>query len=894
MGGLVFTPVFAGAAVRGVVQDASGAKVAHAEVQIRNAAGAILLVVWTNEEGRFDWPGGGAGYYQLRISAQGLSPSLRVVLMGPRSEPCVITLEPESVYTRVTVSATRGGAEEAMSSPHVAFIQDLADILKRPVATLGNVLEREPGVLVQQSTYAQASPFLRGLTGYHVLNLVDGIRFNNSAFRSGPNQYLAFLEPTQALRVEALLGPTGSQYGSDSLGGTIHVVTEEPRFGGAPGWETHGEFALGGGSADLSGIGRARVSLAKPSVFWLAGVSGRRHHDLRAGQGHDSRNVFHRLFGMSRDEVRDLLGSRLQDTGFRQYGVQTKVAARLRPDQTLTLHAQRGGQDQVRGYKDLLGGLGRMQSAFDPQILNWFSGRYEHAGLGLLDSLSGTFSINSQADGGLRQDLRHTDPVTRDFSRVNAYGYTAQATAAWAGRLLTCFGGDIYDERITSRRSVTNPATGTVTRPRPLYPSGSRYQNFGFFGQGSYELSSALRASAGARVTGVRFQTREDARLGVPDSSQWFRDVTFHTSLRWQWTRALGWHGIVSRGFRAPNLNDLGALGLNDLGYEIPAAEAIPAGALLGTDAGEGALSKGQRVPPLAAESLMNYEFGARVTVRRLYARVQFFNAEFYDPIVRRTLLFPASDAPERLAGLPVTVLPQTGAQREQGVVSVATQLDPRAVKAFVNDGRARYYGLETVARHTIAGRWSIEANYGYILGRELNPNRNIRRLPPQMGAATLRHTPSGRSPWVEVSLGAAGAQERLSGGDNDDERIGASRRRRDIADFFRGSRVAPCLDPATGVFRPTGETLAQIQNRVLPLGALINGVRVVDDNTRVPLYRSTPGWVTLHLRSGIPLGERWQALAAVENLLDRNYRTHGSGIDAPGVHLYLSLIWRF
>ena len=73
---------------------------------------------------------------------------------------------------------------------------------------------------------------------------------------------------------------------------------------------------------------------------------------------------------------------------------------------------------------------------------------------------------------------------------------------------------------------------------------------------------------------------------------------------------------------------------------------------------------------------------------------MQVFDAELYDPIVRRTLLFPAGSAPETLAGLPVTALPPSPAQQERGLVTVATAFDRRAVKAFVNDGRARYYGL--------------------------------------------------------------------------------------------------------------------------------------------------------------------------------------------------------
>lgn len=873
------------AQLRGVVTDVSGQPVPYAGVEIRRPTGAFLAARQTNEAGRFEWEDEepGAGLLQVRVSRNGLEASEVLVDLSARTDLVRITLQPASVFTRLVVTATRGSAEEAAASPHVSVLKDSADVRRRPLATLGNALEQEAGILVQQSTYAQVSPFLRGLTGYQVLNVVDGIRFNNATFRSGPNQYLAFLEPAQAQRVEAMLGPTGTQYGSDSLGGTIQVFSPESRFEDAPGRAVHGDLRLGGASADLSGHGAANVSVAGERYFWLGGVSGRNHGDLRAGHGHDSRNVFHRLFGMSPDDVRELLGSRMQDTGFRQYGVQTKVALRPRAGHLATLHYLRSVQDGVRGYKDLLGGLGRLTSTFEPQALNWFYGRYEKLGVGRLDSLSGTFSLNEQSDGSVRQHLHENDPILRDRSRVRSFGYIGQGTMHWGRRAAAAFGGEIYDEHVASEREVRNPVTQSSTRPRPLYPDGARYLNTGLFGQASYELAARLRAGAGVRLTGVRFSTRRDPAHGVPDSEQWFRDVTFHSSLRWQASAVLSFHGVVSRGFRAPNLNDLGALGLNDLGYEIPAAETIAAGALLSTDAGESATSKGVALQSLTAESLMNYEFGAQVTTGRLSLRAQVFDAELYDPIVRRTLLFPAANPPTQLAGLPVTVLPQTAAQKAQGVVAVATTLDPRAVKAFVNDGRSRYYGLEILARYRVAAQWTIETNYGYLVGRDLYPNRNIRRLPPQAGALALHYSPSSRRPWYEVSLAAAGAQSRLSGGDTDDERIGASFRRSDIAAFFHGSRVAPYL--SDGVFLPTGETLRQIQDRVLP---------GVADNTRVPLYRSTAGWATLNFRAGYPLGERWDLAGALENALDRNYRVHGSGVDAPGRSAYLSLSYRF
>ena len=69
----------------------------------------------------------------------------------------------------------------------------------------------------------------------------------------------------------------------------------------------------------------------------------------------------------------------------------------------------------------------------------------------------------------------------------------------------------------------------------------------------------------------------------------------------------------------------------------------------------------------------------------RVSTRVTLFPAS--PPLGKRirTVLFPVNAIPTVIAGLPVTPIPPTAAQQAQGVVTVATAADPRALKSFVN-----------------------------------------------------------------------------------------------------------------------------------------------------------------------------------------------------------------
>lgn len=862
------------AQVRGRVEDGAGRPVEGARIAGVLPSGAAAASTRSAADGTWELPTLGPGS-AIRVEHAGFE--TREVRAAAET---VVALHPAALASRVTVTAVPGLAEEASTAPEHLYIARREDLAVRPNPTLGHLLEEAPGILVQQTTPGQVSPFLRGLTGYQVLNLVDGVRFNNSTFRSGPNQYLAYLEPSQASRVEAMPGPSGTQYGSDGLGGTIQVLTTPARLSDGPGWTRHGEWNLSGDSQDLGGGTSGEFGAGNERLWLLLGGNWHRHNDQYTGEGADSRHALRRFFNLENSLIHEIAGTRLRDTAWTRASVHGKMAYRPSERYLFSGFYQHGALLGVRGYKDLWGGLGRLQSGFAPQTLDFLYARWEGLRLSKFDSVSARFSLNRQTDGGQRQNLRATDPVTREENRVRALGLGGQAATHFSTHTVLSVHGESYFEAVGSER------TRDGAPQRPLYPDGSTYRTSGVAAHGATEMvGRRLRAGYGLRYSHIHYANPAQAAYNLPASAQSFADWTWNASLQWRLNSAMALHAAGGRGFRAPNLNDLGALGLNDLGYEIPVREALDARPLLANSAAEGALSKGVPARALGVETLMNVEAGWRLALARLEARVQVFNAQLEDPIVRRTLLFDRASSPSSLAGIPVTVIQPTAAQAAQGVVTVATPFDPRAVKAFVNDGRAVYRGLESYLRYRVDARWSVRAAYSFLGGHEMDPNRNVRRLPPQMGHAALRYDAAGRGWWLEAAVHAAGAQERLSGGDLDDERIGASRSRRDIADFFHGARIAPYVD-AAGRFTPTGETLAQIQQRVLP--------GLTAETLRIPMYTSTAGWAAVELRGGFPLAERWTLMGSVANLANKNYRVHGSGIDGPGRSAFLTLRFLF
>jgi hemoglobin/transferrin/lactoferrin receptor protein len=64
-------------------------------------------------------------------------------------------------------------------------------------------------------------------------------------------------------------------------------------------------------------------------------------------------------------------------------------------------------------------------------------------------------------------------------------------------------------------------------------------------------------------------------------------------------------------------------------------------------------------------------------------------------------------------------------------------------------------------------------------------------------------------------------------------------------------------------------------------------------DTQRVP-PGGTPGYTVLDIRAGWKVNESLDVWSAVENVTDRDYRIHGSGVNEPGTNFKLGAKWRF
>ena len=449
------------------------------------------------------------------------------------------------------VVTARGGFAEPMASSPWATERIDADDMRLTARSMPEALSGLPSVLVQKTALGQSSPYVRGFTGYHNLLLVDGIRLNHSAMRSGPNQYWSTVEILGADRIELVRGPNGITYGADAIGGVVNIISENPHFADG-GIFSQGEAFARISSAESSWTGRLEGEVSTKNWFVELSHAERSFGDLEGGRD---------------------IGKQL-NTGYDTHGTNFRLARKLGEDSSLTFGFQRVFMDDVpRTHKTVDGleweGLSKGTEIWRrlDQERNLYYGKlaWEGAG-GLADAGLLTFSFHQH---GQERDRRREKSGTHLIDDKQGFdlddlGFSSrfETEDPWGGRL--AYGFECHLEDVSSFGSDLNNSSGIVRdyAQGPL-AAEARHHRYAIYVNDTYEAASGWTFEPGIRFSSVRaeldryyLKNSEISTIQNPETKKYDELIG---SLRISKEIADGnfLFGGLSQGFRPPSLYDL-------------------------------------------------------------------------------------------------------------------------------------------------------------------------------------------------------------------------------------------------------------------------------------------------------------------------------------------------
>ena len=904
---LLLTPLMGqaqedGTKVNGTIRDRNGAAVAGVEVSLLHTEAVVASTV-TDANGNFSLSNVPPANYELRVIRTGFS-SYRSALSVPSTglNDVAVVLEVNPLAERVTITAEAGQVIDVRQSETQVNIINEKKILERATEVVAQVADEETGVNLQRTSPSLSAVFVRGLTGRNVAVYVDGVRYTTSAQRGGVGTFFSLIEPSTLETVEILRGPNSSQYGSDVHGGVVNFISHSPRYGNTDS-EVHGNASVFYSSPTNGFGGNTLLTYGTKRYGLLMNVNARRISTLRPADGLDSHAAITRFLGLPSD----FFGTRLPDTGFTQYGGLVRSNFNLDENTQLLFSYARNQQDNGKRYDQLLGGDGNNIADLRNLMTDTFYARLFRQNLGFFDNASFTFSYNGQREERINQggNGNPVGAITNQRERTNVLGFNFYLDKQFGDNDSFLIGADVYRDKIEAPAFSYDPVTRTFSNSRPRVPDGARYLSYGFYVQNIYTaIPDRLRISGALRYSVASYESRAaNAQLGpngrplFPDDSARFGALSGRIGGVVTLGRGFDLAAKYTRGFRAPNTTDLSLLGLVGAGFEVDTLTAIERGGFIGTTADGFAVSTGIPVTRLGPEYGDSFDVSLRFRHSRFEAEFTGFTNKLSEVYFDQALVLPPGQTGTFLGSERII------AQNSNGLVFVqAAPTSPVLVRVNFDD--ARFNGFEFDARARFNDQFSATSNFTYIrtysLLNGLPPNIEG-GLPNPTGFLSLRWQPQSRF-YVEAYSTLTGRQRRLSSLDLVDRRTGAARSRANIQNFFRrGACVRGLTTPgstgcgsAGGILIPTGETLAQVQNRLLPLGATINGVFIANNDTAVPMFTAVPGYGLIGVRGSVRFGERSEVMFDFENIADKYYRGISWGIDGAGRGLTLRYKYSF
>ena len=625
----------------------------------------------------------------------------------------------EKTLGEVVISANKFSTQKRNITQKIDIIT-AKTIASTNAQNTGDLLINSGNVFIQKSQQGGSSPVIRGFEASRVLLVIDGIRMNNAIYRAGHLQNVITVDQNMLERVEVLYGPASTLYGSDALGGVIHLRTKQPLLSTTAKLRADGSLFGRFSSVNNEKTFHFNMSVGGKKFAWLQSYTYSYFGDMKMGNdyhekypGFGSRDSFINIDG-GVDNVVLNNDNRIQRySGYKQWDVAQKFFFKQNEKISHRLNFQFSNSTDVPRYDRLqdkrnVGGsigttLRYAEWFYGPQT-RWLAAyEFNMASPGFFEQYRVNVNYQNIEESRQQREYRRYDRFDSRVEKLDIWGFVIDARKKWNANDITIgLDGQLND--LTSAGTRTNLTTGAVSKLDSRYPNGENNVNyFGVYAQHQLKMKNEkLILNDGIRLQTVNLNSTiaDNSFFNLPVTSieQNTFAITGNLGLVYLPTKDFRLTIGLSSGFRNPNIDDLARVFESSTALE---RVIVPN-------------------PDIDPEYTYNFDLGLSQTIAE---RLKFEITGFYT-LFRNAIGL----APYKLNGEDSILY--------NGVMS--------AVYANRNVKEAYTYGFNTNITVDFTEQLSFFGTITYTYGRYKNPNGTKTpqdHIPPVFGKGSLKYT---------------------------------------------------------------------------------------------------------------------------------------------------------
>lgn len=451
-------------------------------------------------------------------------------------------------------------------------------------ANTADILIQSGQVFVQKSQSGGGSPVIRGFEASRILLMVDGVRLNNAIFRAGHLQNIITVDNMILDRVEVLYGPSSTMYGSDALGGVVHMFTKNPILNVSKHWKTNSTIIQRYASGQNENRTHVDVNIANDQWAYLTSITHGSFGDMRQGANRTAaypdfgKRTFFVDYASGSDVVKVNEDVNIQKlSGYQQTDLLQKILYKPNEYSAHLLNIQVSNSSNINRYDRLTETSKGLpvygEWYYGPQIRNLISYKYTATKLpGYFSDLMITSSFQDIEESRISRKL---NSISKDFrfERVNVFGVNADLLHKESNGEIHV-GAESYTNFVRSTAERLNIATSALSRITTRYSDGPTKMSYNaLYIQQTKLFNQHWVLNDGIRLNLVQLDARfaDTTLMHFPFTKAIQNNTALTGNLGFAYNGENGYRATVaiSSGFRSPNVDDLTKVFDTKTGYVV-------------------------------------------------------------------------------------------------------------------------------------------------------------------------------------------------------------------------------------------------------------------------------------------------------------------------------------